>query len=50
MIIIYLAQDIDPEQMPAIRSALIDKLWEHGVKVDHVDMDPWITTTTGGST
>jgi hypothetical protein len=46
MIIIHLAGDIDPDTAPRIRSGLADKLWEHGVMVDRIDMDPSVISST----
>lgn len=48
IIVIHLAQDIAPDAAPKIRSGLIDKLWEHGVMVDRIDMDPSVISSTPG--
>jgi len=36
LITIHLGTQIAPDTVPAIRAGLVDKLWEHGVPVEHV--------------
>ena len=36
LITIHLGAQIAPDTIPAIRAGLVDKLWEHGVPVEHV--------------
>ena len=36
LITIHLGAQIAPDAVPAIRAGLVDKLWEHGVPVEHV--------------
>ena len=36
LIPIHRGAQIAPDTVPAIRAGLVDKLWEHGVPVEHV--------------